>query len=580
MNLLHRAKAALSVLVLLQAAVCSAAGDTPATLRATTFGPIVGNDDAAATGTLSWKGVPYARPPVGELRWRPPVDPQPWTAARETRTFGNACVQSGRPYGPGRNNRYDATIAASLGQTVGAEDCLYLNIWAPARAAGALRPVIVWVHGGSNISGYTADPVYDGANLARTADAIVVSVNYRLGIFGFLDVAQLKSGDPIADSGNFALLDLVQALRFVQANIAAFGGDPGKVTLMGQSAGAVDVYALLVSPVVTQAKPALFHRLLAISGGISTPATLPPGSIPVVVPEANFARQGGALLAQALVADGTAADDAAARAWVAAHTPGEVAAYLRGKPADALLGLVRTRLAPLGIGSSNPIPDGAVLPADPIAAIRAGRYLKVPVLAGNTRDEAKLFPTFLALSPKLGGVSGRLVDDTTALNLMFKYDPDGPAATTVEQWIPAQYLPVDAPGTGFNARTDLLNQFFFIALRNDVLDALRTRQADVWHYQFDWHLLPAPFNDIYGAAHAFDLAFVFGNFGPSLFANISYSRANQAGRLALSQAMMKSVAAFARNGDPGDASQGVSWKPWPATLVFDASATASDVHMQ
>ena len=130
--------------------------------------------------------------------------------------------------------------------------------------------MIVWVHGGSNITGYAADPVYDGATLARTADAVVISVQYRLGIFGFLDLAALKTGQPEEDSGNFALLDIVKALEFVQGSVAGFGGDPARVTLMGESAGAVNVYALLASPMLAARQPRLFHRVIALSGGIAS----------------------------------------------------------------------------------------------------------------------------------------------------------------------------------------------------------------------------------------------------------------------------------------------------------------------
>jgi para-nitrobenzyl esterase len=126
--------------------------------RQTTFGPVVGTDLSAVNGTYVWKGVPYAKPPVGELRWKAPADPDAWSSPRLTQQFGHACAQASRLYGPGQNNKYDATIGTSLGKTVGSEDCLYLNIWRPANAAAQL-PVIVWVHGGSNISGYTADPM-------------------------------------------------------------------------------------------------------------------------------------------------------------------------------------------------------------------------------------------------------------------------------------------------------------------------------------------------------------------------------------------------------------------------------------
>lgn len=569
--------------------------------RDTHFGKVVGVDDSDRTGTLAWKGVPFAKPPVGALRWKAPVDPDRWNRPRPTQQFANACAQYGRIYGPGANNRYDATIGTTLNQAVGSEDCLYLNIWQPVkddrrgnrdddrgRDEGNGRgdrdalPVIVFVHGGSDVSGYTADPVYDGAALAKAANAVVVTVNYRLGIFGFLDLPQLKAGtNGVGDSGNFALLDIIKALEFVRSDIDAFGGDPRNVTLMGQSAGAINVYALQTSPLVTNARHRLFHRLVPLSGGISLATNLAPGRIPTLSPEATYAAQGNALLTNQLIADGLATDAASAAAYAASQTPAQIAAYLRAKSPGTLFTTLLTRLAPLGLAGSGPIPDGIVLPVDPIAAIQAGNYLRVPVLAGNTRDEAKLFPTFLALSPALGGVSGRLVSDATLFSTQFSYNPDAPPTITVQQWIPAVYLPVTTPVTGFNARTDLLNQLFFIASRDNVLNALKAQQNEVWYYRFDWDEEPAPWNDIYGAAHAFDLAFIFGNFGPSLFSNIANSTANKPGRLDLSKAMMKSLGAFARRGDPNaPAVLGVSWRPWPSTLIFDATPTQKAISLQ
>ena len=546
--------------------------------RTTRFGPVVGVDDSAASGTHAWKGVPFAKAPVGELRWKAPVDPDAWKAPRPAQQFGNACVQYGRIYGPGANNRYDATIGTTLNQAVGSEDCLYLNIWRPADRRGNL-PVIVFVHGGSNVSGYTADPVFDGAALAKAADAVVVTVNYRLGIFGFLSLPQLKSGtDALEDSGNFALLDIVKALQFVRHDIAKFGGNPTRVTLMGQSAGAINVYALMTTPVTVDARPQLFHRAAPISGGISLASNLPPGRFPTLNPAAFYDVQGLQLLYQQLIADGVAADVAGAAAWVAGRTPEQVAAYLRSRSPASLLFTLLTRLAPLGLAGSGPIPDGAMLPAAPIGAIAAGRYLRVPVLASNTRDEGKLFPTFLAL---FGGPSGRLVSDQQLFNIQFNYDPDAPPQIAIEQWIPAAYLPVTTPVTGFNAMTELLDELFMQASADNVLATLKSRQDEVWYYRFDWDKEPAPFDDIYGAAHAFDLPFLFGNFGPSLFANIANSTANRPGRLALSQAMMQSLGAFARHGDPNAPhALGVAWPTWPAKLIFDATLTDKAISVQ
>ncbi|HSC63078.1 MAG TPA: carboxylesterase family protein, partial [Caldimonas sp.] len=508
------------------------------------------------------------------------VDPDAWPTIRSTTQFANACVQYGRIYGPGANNTYDATIGTTLNQAVGSEDCLYLNVWRPANKQTNL-PVIVFIHGGSNVSGYTADPVYDGAALARTANAVVVTANYRLGIFGFLNLPQLKQGtDAQTDSGNFAVLDNIKALQFINRNIGAFGGNAGNVTVMGQSAGAIDVYALLTSPLMVNANPKLMHRAVPLSGGISLASNLPAGSIPTLNPASTALAQGNALLNNQLIADGLATDTASAQAYVATQTPAQIAAYLRGKTPAALLTTLLTKLAALGLSGSGPIPEGVVVPVDPIGAINAGNYLKVPVLAGNTRDEAKLFPTFLALSPALGGVSGRLVSDATLFSTQFSYNPDAAPTITIGSWIPAQYLPVTTPVTGFNAKTDLLNSIFFGNSRDNVLNALKAKQPNVWYYRFDWDEEPAPWNDIYGAAHAFDLAFVFGNFGPSLFSNIANSTANKPGRLDLSDAMMKSVGAFAANGDPNNAALGVAWPAWPSKLLFDATPAAKTISVQ
>jgi para-nitrobenzyl esterase len=549
----------------------AAAWAAPNMERVTRFGKVVGLDDSSASGTHAWKGVPFAKPPVGDLRWRATVDPESWKTARPAQQFGNACVQYGRIYGPGANNRYDPTIGTTLNQAVGSEDCLYLNIWRPADRRGGL-PVIVFVHGGSNVSGYTADPVYDGAALAKSADAVVVSVNYRLGIFGFFNLPQLKGGtDAAEDSGNFALLDIIQALKFIRHDIAKFGGDPDNITLMGQSAGAINVYALMTTPATVDARPRLFHRAAPLSGGISLASNLPPGRLPTLNPASVYLAQADRLLREMVIADGLATDLAGAAAWVAAQTPQQVAAYLRSKSPSSLLFTLLTKLAAANLAGSGPIPDGAMLPLDPIAAMAAGQYTRVPVLAGNTRDEGKLFPTFLFL---FGGPSGRLVTDKQLFDIQFAYQPDAAPQIAIESWIPAFYLPVATPGTGFNARTELLDFIFLQAAADNALAALKSQQNEVWYYRFDWDQEPAPFNDIYGAAHAFDLPFLFGNFGPSLFSNVANSTANRPGRVSLSQAMMASLGAFARTGNPNaPAVLGVTWPAWPAQLLFDATAT-------
>ena len=559
-------------------AACGGSNDNnnDPTVRSTQFGTVTGVNDSGASGTLSWKGISYAKAPVGALRWKAPVDPDAWTNARSTASFAPACVQYGRIYGPGANNTWDATIGTTLNQAVGKEDCLYLNVWRPANDSGNL-PVIVFYHGGSNVSGYTADPVYDGANLARTANAVVVTVNYRLGIFGFLNLPQLNAGDTANSSGNFAILDSIKALQFVNRNIANFGGDPNNVTIMGQSAGAINVYALLTSPQLANASPKLFHKSVPLSGGLSLASNLPTGSIATMSPASTYLTQGNTLLRQMLIADGRATD-ATVDAYIATQTTAQLADYMRAKDPAQLLTVLLGKLAALGLAGSGPIPDGTVVPTDAIAAINAGNYVKGPVLAGNTRDEGKLFPSFL---PLVGGKgNARIVTDAQLVDRQINYKPDAAPQVTIDQWIGADYLPVDKPVTGFTARAQELNRVFLLASAINMLDTLKAKQPEVYYYQFNWDKEPAPWNDIYGAAHLFDLPFIFGNFTPSLMSNIMNTTANRGGRLDLSDAMMKSLGAFARTGNPNDAALGVTWPAWPRKVIFDASLTAKSISVQ
>ena len=457
---------------------------------------------------------------------------------------------------------------------MGSEDCLYLNVWRPTTKETNL-PVIVFFHGGSNVSGYTADPMYDGAALAKTANAIVVTPNFRVGILGFLNLPQLKTGDADTNSGNFTMLDSIKALQFVRTNAAAFGGNAGNVTIVGQSAGAINVWALQTSPKMVAASPRLFHRVMPLSGGISMASNLPVGSIPTLSPASTYLLQGNALLQNQVIVDGLAADATAANTYIAGSTNAQIGDFLRSKTPAQLYTTLLTRLALLGLAGSGPIPDGTVVASDPIGAINAGNYVNVPVLAGNTRDEGKLFPSFL---PLVGGTgNARLVTDAQLFSNHLSYNPNAAAQTTVEQWITANYLPVNAPTTGFTARAETLNRFFFLNSRDNVLNALKAKQADVYYYRFDWDKQPAPWNDIYGAVHVVDLPFLFGNFGPSLFGNVWFNTANQSGRLELSAAMMQSVSSFARTGNPNNSALGVTWNTWPQKVMFNATPTAKAI---
>ena len=197
-----------------------------------------------------FRGIPYAAPPVGELRWMPPLPAPAWDGVRSAREFSGAC-----PQGPGLAQMMDVALPEP------SEDCLYLNVWSGAVGADAKRPVMVWIHGGGLSLGWGHQPMYDGVRLAQQG-VVLVSINYRLGALGFLSHPLLDGEDGV--SGNYGLMDQVAALEWVQRNIAAFGGDPANVTIFGESAGGTSVYALLASP----HSKGLFHQAIAQSAWV------------------------------------------------------------------------------------------------------------------------------------------------------------------------------------------------------------------------------------------------------------------------------------------------------------------------
>ncbi|GAB4084492.1 para-nitrobenzyl esterase [Myceligenerans cantabricum] len=496
-------------------------------VRSTTLGPVVGIDDRRTDGTFSWLGIPYAEPPVGDLRWQAPVTHARWHAPRRAKEYGEGCSQPGRFFSPSPHGpRYDLSVRDGLGTPVGQEDCLTLNVFRPADAGRDL-PVIVFVHGGSNVVGWSGDPMYDGRTLAREAGAVVVTVNYRLGVLGWLDHEGLKTGDPLTDSGNFGTLDQLEALRFVSDNARAFGGDPDNVTVMGESAGAVNVWALIVSPLAD----GLIDRAIPMSGGISTTSPV------------DTRAYAGRL--------------AAAAAEEAGADPSEGVDLLRDLSADQLVSLSLRH----GLDATPAVvADGVVVPTDPYAVIAAGDHQDVPVLAGNTLEEGKLFG---------GSVGAFRPTDYDRFTMQYEFDPDAPSPYTVEDLVVDEYLPVDGPG-GWDEVSDALTDLIFTGIARDSMDAMTATGNDrVFHYRFDWDNEPAPFDDVYGAVHAMDLPFAFGNFGRSV-ASYAFSAQNRPGREELSTLMTDSIRQFVRTGSPQTRGLGARWETWPASMRLDA----------
>ncbi|RFP15239.1 carboxylesterase family protein [Duganella sp. BJB488] len=285
-----------------------------------------------------YRGVPFALPPVGQWRWRPPQPVPAWRGVRDAGSFAPACMQQG------------VSMPGETPPEV-SEDCLYLNLWAPPRRAGRRLPVIVWIHGGGYANGSASMPLYHGDRLARKG-VLVVTIAYRLGALGFLAHPALSAESPQHTSGNYGLMDQIAALEWVRRNIAAFGGDPRRVTIAGQSAGAMAVSALLVSP----RAQGLFQRAIAQSGGIFEPLQLAPGYL-----LANAERDGASYMAS-----------------------------LGADTVEAMRRLPAGRLKGAGAGAvTHPVIEPHVLPLSPYEAYVQGRYRDVPLLLGSNAEEAR-----------------------------------------------------------------------------------------------------------------------------------------------------------------------------------------------
>lgn len=328
-----------SVIVLaLAAALTGAAGSAVAQEAVTASGRLVGSSEA---GTTRYLGVPYARPPVGELRWRDPQPAEAWTSVRDATRFAPACPQNGVSMSGEPPSPTD-------------EDCLYLNIWTPDPVGqdGQSWPVIVWVPGGGLTNGSTSIPLYDGAALARRG-VVVVTIAYRLGVLGFLAHPELTAESGKGGSGNYGLMDQIAALEWVRDNIGAFGGDPERVTVAGQSAGATSVSILMASP---RAR-GLFQRAIGQSGGLFEPLALAPR----------------------YRLENAEADGLAYGAALGAPTLGQ----LRGLPVERFLGDGRADVV------IHPVIEPRVIPEAPYDVFAAGRHNDVPLLVGFNAEEAR-----------------------------------------------------------------------------------------------------------------------------------------------------------------------------------------------
>ena len=475
-----------------------------------------------------FRGIPFATPPVGPLRFHAPQPPAPWDGVRNASAYGPSAMQ---PITPSATGIGITTIPGPVG-----EDCLYLNVWTPSTSGK--RPVMVWIHGGAFVAGSGSQALYEGAKLAERGDLVVVTVNYRMGVFGYF-AGQSIFGEAIPASGNEGTLDQVAALRWVRSEIAAFGGDPENVTVFGESAGSISVAALLGTPAAQ---------------GLYAKAILQSGAANFVDPHERAERVARTFTEAA----GVAESDPARLYALSAEELLEVQVALTAPPAV-------TGVPPAwGEGVVwGPTVDGEVIPRPPLDAVVAGGQAGIPLIIGTTEDEMKLFT---AASPAYWTMTAETLPAWVA-----SVAPD-----RVESLI-ATYTEARAARDASVAPNEL-----YAAIATDgafragamQLAAAQSAHAPVYAYLFTWK---SPLlNGALGAPHAIDLPFTFGNTdiqGMELFVG------KGEGVAILSGQVMDAWAAFAHTGDP----RHEGFPDWPlyaspqrATMVLGAACAVVD----
>ena len=471
----------------------------------TTAGTIEGTDE---NGLCVFRGVPFAAPPVGELRFKAPQPVESWDGVRDAKSFGPISLQA-------PNEMLEALLPVSDPPQPQSEDCLYLNVWTPG--LDGARPVMVWIHGGAFTIGSGSEDYYDGANLASRGDVVIVTINYRLGALGFLNL-------PALGETNFGMRDQVAALKWVHENIANFGGDRGNVTIFGESAGGMSVASLMASP----ESDGLFQKAIPQSGA---------GHNGLSVEETN------ATAFKFCEALGVAADDV--DALMAADASDILAASVAVDPLanpDAAADLSDGEASPTPQMPFQPVIDGAFLSSLPIDHIRDGSADGVATLVGSLDEELKLLAAAGAADP---------MSEEAVTGLLGMMHPDGASAFATYRAARRERGEDDSPDEIFVAAIgDVMLRIPGLRLAD-----AQTSRAPTYAYLFDWES-PA-MNGALGSCHALELPFVFGTHAVAPEFCGSGPVAD-----AFSELTMDTWLAFAKTGNP--AGEGVDAPAWDA----------------
>jgi para-nitrobenzyl esterase len=498
-----------------------------------------------------FSGIPYAAPPVGALRWREPQPVAAWKGVRDATKLSGACVQN-----PAGLESFFAPMIASYGATdpsqhaafavSSSEDCLYLNIWAPQWPVKSALPVMVWLHGGSNRVGSGTESSYNGASMASRG-VIVVTVNYRLGVMGFFAHPDLTAESPHHSSSNYGLLDQLAALKWVKQNIAQFGGDPGNVTLFGESAGAIDSGMLLASPLST----GLFRRVISESGppfGLGQPHTL------------AEAQSLGVAIASA--AHGTSAS---------------ALQNLRNLPATEVVQLaadvLKTQTQFKGLDTNSPIIDGWFLPQAPARIFATGAMQKADLLVGVNGREFSAFRLVAAAAAKASPKDVKPASASSAMRTMA--DQAGPLYGNWTDFAIVYYL--GKMLMHHEAGVDQAANDMFAACPIGALGTLVTAAGQkTYIYQFD-RSVPGKGEADLGAFHSLEIPYVFNAFEDPIWRWLPFTQADHN----LSQVMQTYWTNFARTGDPNGPGL-PSWPVWTNAaepyMDFDHAGQAVPQH--